>query len=200
MAPITDPARLAVLEKARAKAKENRELRKKQKEQDEKEAKEKQKVEPPSIKIEPKMEEKQESKDTPLCQPEEKPKSTFRPPTPPPSEPQVVVVKKPKKSKQKVVYIESSSEDEAPIVIKRRGRRKPKVVYEEEEDLDTSVRGGQRKFVNPRNMSSKPPQTDITASLATPSDKQPIPPPPVLQRDKPYTFQVSSIMNKYFPN
>jgi len=197
MPPITDPVRLAVLEKARAKARENRELRKKEKEENK--LKEKEKVEPPSIKVEPKIEEKELVKDTPLHQPEEKPKSVPRPATPPPSEPQVVVVKQPKKSKQKVVYIESSSEDEAPIVIKRRGRRKQKVVYEDEEELDNSVRGSERRFVNPRNM-SKPPQTDITSSLATPSDKQPLPPPPVLQRDKPYTFQVSSIMNKYFPN
>ena len=148
---ICDPARLAVLEKARAKAKENRDRRKVEKEQAQKQLKETEKIEIPIIKVEDKKEEKEFVKDIPLCEP----KAIPRPPTPPPNEEQVVVVKKSKKPKQKVI--------------------------------------------NPRNM-SKPPQTEMIASLAKPSDKQPVPDPPVLQRGTPYTFQVSSIMNKYFPN
>lgn len=183
---ITDPARLAVLEKARAKAKENRERRKKEKEA-EKQMEKKEISDESSIKIEGKNEEKQESKGMDLCKNEEIPKSE--------PNPQVVVVKQPKKTKKKqVIYVdESESSEDEPIVIRRRGRRKTKqVMYDDE--LDQKVHGGERKFVNPKN------QTNVTSNLATPSDKQELPPPPLLQRTEPYSFQVSNIMSKYYPN
>ena len=82
---ICDPARLAVLEKARAKAKENRDRRKVEKEQAQKQLKETEKIEIPIIKVEDKKEEKEFVKDIPLCEPKVIP----RPPTPPPNEEQV---------------------------------------------------------------------------------------------------------------
>lgn len=181
MPPITDPARLAILEKGRQTAKENRERKKKEKEEKEKAEKEST-VKPEEVPAPPVL--KRQDAEVPKDVKQEDP------------EPQVVVVKQSKKSKKKVIYVDESSSEDEPIVIKRRGRKK-KVIYEEE--LDIPLHGGERKFVNPRNM-SKPPQNDLTSNLAKPSDKQQLPPPPPVRPDKPYNFQVSSIMGKYFPN
>lgn len=182
---ITDPARLAVLEKARQKAKENRERRKAEKEA-EKQMEKKEISEDVSLKIESKNDEKSESKGMDLCKSEEIPKSE--------PQPQVVVVKQPKKTKKKqVIYVDESSSEDEPIVIRRRGKNKTKTVMYDD-DLDQKVHGGERKFVNPKN------QSNVTANLATPSDKQELPPPPLLQRSEPYSFQVSNIMSKYYPN
>ncbi len=184
MPPITDPVRLAVLEKARAKAKSNRDERNAAKAELEKQKAEKESlVKPEEVPPPPVL--KRQDAEIPKEIKQEDP------------EPQVVIVKQPKKPKKKVIYVDESSSEDEPIVIKRRGRRKQKIVYEDE--LDTPLHGGEKKFVNPRNV-SKPPQNDLTANLAKPSDKQELPPPPPVRPDKPYSFQVSSIMGKYFPN